>query len=233
MHSTILLVEDDLDLAATVIDYLELESIACDHASNGAAGLKLLQQNSYQSLILDINLPRLNGLTLCESLRDQGIDIPVLMLTAKDQLADKLAGFAAGADDYLVKPFDLQELVARIKALSGRRSSQVKRLQVADLILDLQQKTVIRNNQPIKLAPKSMALLEILMKASPEPVSRAALLDQVWGEEQPDSNSLKVHMFKLRKAIDHKQPMRLIHTRAGHGFALYSEAEKNESNNEN
>jgi len=129
----LLLVEDDLDLAQTLIQYLELEDMVCDHASNGIAGLNLARAGHYDILLLDINLPRMNGLTLCQTLREQGDDTPVLMLTARDQLDDKLEGFRAGSDDYLVKPFELQELVARIRALSRRRSGEVRRLRCADL----------------------------------------------------------------------------------------------------
>ncbi len=115
----VLLVEDDFDLAETVIDYLAIEAINCDYASNGVAGLNLLTDKNYDVLLLDLNLPRLDGLTLCERLRSDGNDTPVLMLTARDQLDDKVAGFKAGTDDYLVKPFELRELVVRIQPLPG------------------------------------------------------------------------------------------------------------------
>ena len=140
----VLLIEDDLDLAETVIDYLSLESIECDHASNGIAGLQFSQQHQYDVLLLDLNLPRMDGLTVCEKLREQGYDVPILMLTARDQLRDKITGFNAGTDDYLVKPFELDELVVRIQALARRRSGQVQRLQCDDLIMDLQAKTCPR-----------------------------------------------------------------------------------------
>ena len=220
----VLTVEDDLDLAATIIDYMELESINCDHASNGVAGLNLLEQNHYDILVLDINLPKMDGLTLCETLRNKGMDIPVLMLTARDSLDDKLAGFESGADDYLVKPFALAELLVRIKALAGRRSGQIKRLQVHDLIFDIGQKSVTRNGQSVKLSPTGLKLLEALMRASPHPMSRSELIEQIWGEEKPDSNSLKVHVFRLRKAIDGGSTRCLIHTHPGIGFALYDPA---------
>ena len=113
----LLLVEDDLDLATAIVDYLELESIQCDHAGNGAAGLNLIESNDYQAIILDLNLPKMDGLAVCKNMRKQGIDTPVLMLTARDGLEDKLIGFDAGADDYLVKPFAMQELIARIQVL--------------------------------------------------------------------------------------------------------------------
>ncbi len=119
MNIRVLLVEDDLDLAATVIDYLELEGIICDHAANGIAGLQFISQQYFDVMILDVNMPRMDGLTVCKKMRDQGISTPVLMLTARDTLDDKLAGFAVGSDDYLVKPFDLRELMARIEVALG------------------------------------------------------------------------------------------------------------------
>tara|TARA_R110002050_G_scaffold71891_1_gene154573 strand:+ start:5922 stop:6593 length:672 start_codon:yes stop_codon:yes gene_type:complete len=217
---TALLIEDDYDLANTVIDFLSLENIECDHASNGVSGLTLLQQNRYGIVLLDLNLPRLDGLQVCEALRKTGADIPVLMLTARDQLKDKVAGFNAGTDDYLVKPFELEELVVRVRALSRRRSGQVQLLQCSDLIMNLAEKTVTRNNQLLKLSPTAWQLLETLLRASPNPVSRNDLEHAIWGDEVPDSNSLKVHLFNLRKTIDSGSTVALIHTIVGFGFAL-------------
>jgi len=216
----VLLVEDDYDLAETVVDYLELESISCDFASNGMAGLHFIQENQYDVVLLDLNLPRLDGLTLCERVRASGNDTPVLMLTARDQLDDKLAGFAAGTDDYLVKPFELQELVVRIKALAKRRSGQAKLLSCGDLEMNLSARTVTRAGQGIKLSPIGWRLLENLLRASPEVVSKAKLVAAVWGDEPPDSDSLKVHLFHLRKAIDGPFARPLLHTVASHGFAI-------------
>ncbi len=217
---TVLLVEDDQDLADTIMEYLELEQITCHSASNGVAGLNLAEQNRYDVLLLDLNLPRLDGLTLCRKLRDQGDDTPVLMLTARDGLDDKLDGFRAGTDDYLVKPFELQELVVRIFALSRRRSGEVKKLSCADLEMNLQTHTVTRRGMPLKLSPTGWKLLEVLLRASPAAVSRQELAEKVWGDDLPDSNSLKVHIFNLRKAVDAPFETSLLHTVAGHGFVL-------------
>ncbi|SFJ86435.1 response regulator transcription factor [Methylophaga sulfidovorans] len=219
----VLLIEDDLDLAETVIDYLSLENIECDHASNGVMGLQLSQENEYDVLLLDLNLPRMDGLTVCEKLRKQGYDIPILMLTARDQISDKITGFNTGTDDYLVKPFDLDELVVRIRALARRRSGQVQRLQCDDLIMDLQTKTVSRQGQLLKLSPTSWQLLEVLMRAYPEVVTKQKLETAIWGDMPPDSDSLKVHMFHLRKAVDAPFDKSLIHTIPSHGFALRNE----------
>ena len=216
----VLLVEDDFDLAETVIDYLELESVTCDYASNGMAGLQLMEQNPYDVVLLDLNLPRLDGLSVCERLRATGNDTPILMLTARDQLDDKLAGFEAGTDDYLVKPFELKELVVRLHALAGRRSGQIRVLRCGDLQMNLKERTVTRAGQVIKLSPIAWQLLETLLRASPEVVSKQKLIAAVWGDDPPDSNSLKVHLFFLRKAIDAPFADSMLHTIAGYGFAI-------------
>lgn len=216
----VLLVEDDLDLADTVIEYLELEGIRCDHGANGMAGLQLAKEGGYQVLLLDLNLPRLDGLSLCQQLRNSGDDTPILMLTARDGLDDKLAGFEAGTDDYLVKPFALQELVVRLEALARRRSGQVRKLSCADLEMNLNDKTVSRGGSKIKLSPKGWRLLEALLRAAPEVVSKQDLEQAVWRDDIPDSNSLKVHIFHLRKAIDTPFASPLLQTIPGHGFAL-------------
>ncbi|GAB6147282.1 response regulator transcription factor [Desulfocicer niacini] len=222
----ILLIEDNFDLAETVIDYLAIESIECDYASNGIAGLHLLKENRYDVVLLDLNLPRLDGLSVCEQLRTDGNDTPVLMLTARDQLDHKLAGFEAGTDDYLVKPFELKEVVARIKTLAGRRSGQIKRLCCADLEMSMKERIVTRSGRAIKLSPIGWQLLEILLRASPEIVSRQKLVTSVWGDNPPDSNSLKVHIHHLRKAIDDNSSVPLLHTVSGHGFVLRKVSEK-------
>lgn len=216
----VLLVEDDLDLADTIIQYLELEGICCVHGANGVAGLQLAKEGGYQVLLLDINLPRLDGLSLCAQLRSAGDNTPILMLTARDGLDDKLAGFQAGTDDYLVKPFALQELVVRLEALSRRRSGQARKLLCGDLEMNLSDKTVTRGGRTLKLSPTGWRLLEALLRASPEVVSRQDLEEAVWNDDIPDSNSLKVHIFNLRKAIDVPFSSSLLQTITGHGFVL-------------
>ena len=222
----VLLIEDDFDLAETVIDYLAIESISCDYASNGMAGRQLLEDNLYDVVLLDLNLPRLDGLSLCEKLRSDGNDTPVLMLTARDQLDDKLAGFEAGTDDYLVKPFELKEVVVRIHALAKRRSGQATLLCCGELEMNVRTHTVTRAGQPIKLSPIGRQLLETLLRASPETVPKQKLLSAVWGDDPPDSNSLKVHIHHLRKAIDDPFSGPLLHTVTGHGFAIREDREK-------
>ena len=224
MHIHLLLVEDNLDLATTVIEYLEISGIVCDHASNGQAGLNLALNQHYDVILLDIMLPRLDGQQVCTGLRQQGIQTPILMLTSLDALPDKLASFAAGADDYLVKPFELAELVARIRALSLRRSGQTSRLQVDDLVMELTTRQVSRAGQELHLSPICWALLEHLMRASPEPAPRERLESKIWGDEPPDSNTLKVHMHRLRKTVDKPFGRPLIHTLAGVGIQVKAHA---------
>lgn len=216
----VLLVEDDLDLSSTVVEYLELESIRCDYASNGVTGLNLMRQQHYDALLLDLNLPRLGGLSVCELLRAEGDDTPILMLTARDQLRDKIEGFRAGTDDYLVKPFELSELVVRVQALARRRSGQVHILRCGDLEMNLKERKVSRRGVSLKLSPIGWKVLEYLLRASPSVVSRRVLEESIWGGEPPNSNTLKVHIHHLRKAIDAPFPTALIHTIAGHGFVI-------------
>ena len=216
-----LLVEDNVSLAQTVIAYFDLEGIDCDYASNGSQGLELALLNDYQVILLDINLPRINGLEVCEMIRKQGVDIPVMMLTARDSLEDKLAGFDAGTDDYLVKPFELSELVARVKALFNRRSLHSMKLEVGPLVMDLSLKTICREGQKLKLTPTCWKLLEILMRESPNLVSRDKMQNTIWNEpDLPESDVLKVHLYKLRQQVDKPFSIKLIQTVSSHGVAI-------------
>ncbi len=216
----LLIVEDDIDLAKTMVEYLALEDMTCDHASNGVTGLDLAKQHHFDVILLDINLPLLDGLSLCQQLRQFGNDTPVLMITARDQLDDKVDGFQVGTDDYLVKPFELKELSVRINALARRRSGQMQLLSYLDLEMNLNERIAKRNGQQLKLSPMTWRLLETLLRHAPNVVSKQMLEQAVWGEDVPDSNSLKVHMFNLRKIIDEPYPTPLLQTVSGHGFAL-------------
>jgi DNA-binding response OmpR family regulator len=216
----VLLVEDDIDLATTIVDYLDIEDIECDHASNGVLGLNLLQINDYQMIILDVNMPKMDGLTMCKTLREQGKDIPVLMLTARDSLDNKLEGFAAGSDDYLVKPFAMKELVARVQVLAKRKSGEAKRLTLANLNLDLAKRSADVEGQTLKLSPIAFKLLETLVRQAPQPVTRSSIMQAIWGEEQPDSNSLKVHVHHLRKQLEATTHQVTLETIPSVGFAI-------------
>lgn len=217
---SVLLVEDDRDLALSIIDHLELDKVICDYASNGLEGSALIERNQYDVIILDINMQGMDGLSLCEKIRSQGNDTPVLMLTARDSLANKLEGFTAGADDYMVKPFEIEELVARLQVLSKRRSGQVSQLAVGPLSLNLNNRTGRLNNQPIKLTPTAFKLLETLLRASPNPVSQTDLFQKIWGDDLLDSNKLRVHIHKLRKILGLADAEYLLKTAPGFGFYI-------------
>jgi len=216
----VLLVEDDRDLAAGVLDYLELEGMVTDHAANGVTGLNLIRSQRYDVIVLDLNLPRLDGLAVCEHARREGNDTSILMLTARDRLQDKVVGFERGADDYLVKPFAIEELVVRIRALANRRSGQITRLVVGDLQLDVRTREVRRADQTVRLSPTAFKLLERLARACPNAVSREELMFAIWGDDQPDSNSLKVHVHHLRRQLAEAGSCVRVETVTGVGFCL-------------
>ncbi|WP_109314540.1 response regulator transcription factor [Pseudovibrio ascidiaceicola] len=215
-----LLVEDDLDLAGTIADVLKIHGISCDHAYNGEAGLEFARQGYFDVIILDLTLPKMDGLTVCETLRREGIDRPVLMLTARDELSDKLAGFEAGTDDYLVKPFAFEELVVRLRALSGRRSAKAKIFEVADLQVDFARNIAKRGDRVLRLSPTAWKILGILSKHSPASVSREQLERGLWGDEPPESNSLNVHLYKLRQQIQRATESEVICRDANGGYSL-------------
>ena len=216
----LLLVEDNLELAETTVEHFELEDISCDHVSNGVAALELIAKTHHDVVILDLNLPRMSGIEVCKKLREQGSDIPIIMLTARDTLDDKIVGFEAGADDYLTKPFALEELLMRVKVLSRRRSGEVNLLQLKDLKMNVKERHVMRGSDELKLSPTGYRILEVLLRATPNPISREDLIQKVWGDEQPDTNSLKVHMFKLRHALDDNYEEKLLQTIKNFGFVL-------------
>ena len=218
----ILIIEDNPDIAANLGDYLEDHGHTVDFAGDGVTGLHLAVVNEFDCIVLDLALPGMDGLEVCRKLRSEaGKDTPVLMLTARDRLEDKLAGFDTGADDYLVKPFELQEVAARLKVLAsrGRRRSR-RELRVGDLSYNLDTLSVRRGDQEIYLNPIGLKLLQCLMESSPNVVSRAELEMEVWGEEMPDSDSLRVHIHSLRSAIDKPFGSNMIQTRHGIGYRL-------------
>lgn len=162
----------------------------------------------------------MDGLTMCKTLREQGIDTPVLMLTARDSLDNKLEGFAAGSDDYLVKPFAMKELVARVQVLAKRKSGEVKRLAFANLTLNLTAHTATVAAHSLKLSPITFKLLEVLVREQQKPVTRQVIMQAIWGDDQPDSNSLKVHIHHLRKQLEQAHCQAILETIPSVGFAL-------------
>lgn len=223
INATILLIEDHRTLAETVIDYLATAGFSVDFAADGKAGFQFASEQEYDAIILDIMLPGMDGFEICQKLRTElAVITPVLMLTARDQLSDKLKGFQTGADDYLVKPFELAELEARLLALIKRSRGEVgeQLLQVADLVLDTRAMSVRRSDQPIKLSATLFRILKILMRESPNLVTREAIERELWGDLVPDSDTLRSHLYKLRKVIDKPFEKPLMHTVQGVGFKV-------------
>jgi len=218
----VLIIEDNPDIAANLGDYLEDHGHTVDFAGDGITGLHLAVVNRFDAIVLDLALPGMDGLEVCRKLRSEaGKDTPVLMLTARDRLEDKLAGFETGADDYLVKPFELQEVEARLKVLASRgRRRSPRELRVGNLVYNLDTLNVKRGDEDIYLNPIGLKLLHCLMEASPNVVSRADLELEVWGEEMPDSDSLRVHIHSLRSVIDKPFGSNMIQTRHGIGYRL-------------
>ncbi|MCG6968416.1 MAG: response regulator transcription factor [Gammaproteobacteria bacterium] len=221
MH--LLVIEDNPDLVANLYDFFEDRGHTVDAAYDAFSGLKFAFEQEYDAIILDLMLPGMDGLEVCTRLREAGQQIPVLMLTARDTLDNKLDGFASGADDYLVKPFALTELEARLQSLIRRaRGGQALggRLRVADLSFDPNTLYVERGGRRIELPPIPLKLLELLMRKSPRVVSREELEREVWGDSPPDSDALRAHMHVLRSAIDVKTDRALLRTVRGIGYRL-------------
>ncbi len=219
----ILLIEDHHDIAAMVCEHLEFSGHEVDYAADGVTGLHLAVTGEFDAIILDLMLPGMDGLEICRKYRNEaGGNKPILMLTARDTLEDKVAGLDAGADDYLVKPFEMEELDARLRALLRRAGGEIapSRLKVADLEFDTGTLLVRRGGKSITLTPIGMKLLVALMKASPRVVSRRELEREVWGDILPDSDALRSHLYNLRKAIDKPFDTPLLHNVQGMGYRM-------------
>lgn len=218
----LLLIEDNPDLVENLSEFFEDRNDTVDIAYNGLNGLSFALDNNYDVIILDLMLPGMDGLEVCERLRKAGKSTPVLMLTARDTLDNKLEGFHRGADDYLVKPFDLPELEVRIEALARRGSGQVVQplMTVADLKFDPQTLRITRSGKRIDLPPIPIKILSCLMKRSPALVTREEIEREVWGDSLPDSDALRAHMHVLRTAIDRGFDQPLLHTLRGMGYRL-------------
>jgi DNA-binding response OmpR family regulator len=217
-----LIVEDNRDICGNIAAYLEKHSYVLDFAYDGISAMHLALTNTYDVIVLDLMLPRMDGLSFCQKLRaDADVETPVLMLTARDTLNDKLDGFKAGADDYLVKPFALQELHARLQALYKRtRRRTDKVLTVGDLTLNRSTLQVHRAGRRIDLTPAGMRLLQRLMEDAPSVVARDDLETLLWADEPPDGDALRSHMYKLRQVIDRPFDSPLIHTVHRFGYRI-------------
>ena len=218
----ILVIEDQPEILQNIADYLELKGYLVDCAYDGLGGLHLAVTQPFDLIILDLMLPGMDGMTLCQRLRqDARVQTPIIMLTARDSVDDKLAGFQAGADDYLVKPFSLPELHARVEAVLRRGQAGLKNvLEVGDLSYDMNSLEVTRQDKPLKLSPIGLKLLEKLMKRSPHVVRREVLEELLWGEDLPGSDSLRSHIHILRQTIDKPFSSPLLHTVHGIGYCL-------------
>jgi len=218
----ILIVEDNPDILANVLDYLLLKGYTVDCAQDGLSGLHLAVTESYDLIVLDIMLPGIDGYQICKRLReDARLDIPIIMLTARDTLEDRIRGLDTGADDYLVKPFALSELLARIQAVLRRSQGARKReLHVGDLIFDQDTLHVQRAGQQLKIHPFGLKLLAALMQKSPAVVRREVLEKELWGDDCPDSDSLRSHIHQLRLVVDKPFSTPLLQTVHGIGYRL-------------
>jgi DNA-binding response OmpR family regulator len=219
----VLVVEDNRSLVANLFEYFEARGHTLDAAPDGPTGFHLATTQTYDAIVLDWMLPRLDGRQVLQALREErGLDTPVLMLTARDELPDKIAGFRAGADDYLTKPFALPELEVRLEALvaraRGRGRSRV--LQIDDLRLDLSTLDVTRGGRTLHLYPACRKLLEVLMQASPAAVTRERLEHALWGDMPPDGDMLRSHVYELRRSVDGPFEIKLIHTLPRVGYRL-------------
>ena len=220
----ILVVEDNKSLVANLFEYFEARGHVLDAAPDGLTGLHLAVTQGYDAIVLDWMLPRLDGPGFLKRFREAGGGVPVLMLTARDELPDKITGFRAGAEDYLTKPFDLAELEVRLEALVARSGGRrrARTLQAGDLRLNLDTLEATRQGRPLHLYPACRKLLEVLMQASPGAVTRARLEHALWGDNPPDGDMLRSHIYELRRSVDGPFDDKLIQTipRIGYRIAV-------------
>lgn len=218
----ILLVDDNHNVAETIADYLELEGIIIDCAYHGEAALRLIETNHYDVIVMDIMMPKLDGISTVKKLREDYLcGTPILFLTATQGLDDKIAAFTAGGDDYLLKPFAMQELSLRLHALANRGPRQdIGVLKFADITLDVKTEQVERQGQLIKLSRIQTRILTLLMKRAPAIVSRVEVIESVWGDEPPGSDALRSHIYGLRTALDKGFSESRLETIHGQGYRL-------------
>jgi two-component system OmpR family response regulator len=219
----VLIVEDDTQIASFVARGLKQAGFAVDHASDGEAGLHMARVNPYDALIVDLMLPKQDGFSLIESMRSRGDPTPVLILSARGSLDDKLKAFRVGSDDYLTKPFSFAELLARLQALLRRttRGQSQSVLTVGDLQVDLLSRRVTRGDTEVDLQPREFALLEYLMRNAGNVVSKTMILEHVWDYHfDPQTNVVDVLVHRLRSKIDRDFDTKLLHTLRGVGYVL-------------
>lgn len=226
MANRLLIVEDDRDLARNLIDYLEIQGYVPDYAPDGHAALRLLAANTYDLVVLDQMLPGIDGIGICKRVRQDLLSqVPIVMLTAKDDIDTKISAFDIGADDYVVKPVALRELEARIRALIRRASQENDNavMVVGNLRFDTGTMKIERAGQPIAMPPVPTKILALLMRHSPNVVHRLAIHREIWGDEPGDNHALIVHMHTLRNVVDKPFEQQLIHTVRGFGYRIAHE----------
>ncbi len=218
----VLLVEDNREIVGILFDYFESEGMVLDHADNGELGLKLALENTFDVIILDLMLPRMSGLEVCEKLRDAGNVTPVLMLTALDNREDMLSGFKHGADDYITKPFDLEILEARLHALIKRyrRTVTETSLEFASLRIDQKTHQAYREGIKLTLNPTTYAILELLCQRAPDVVTRDEIINMLWQDDGPDTDILRSHIYNLRNQLDKPFTSPMLVTVPKVGFRL-------------
>lgn len=218
----ILLIEDEPSIAKNIAQYMEHQGHVLDFAISGDHGLELALNAYYDVVILDLNLPNMDGLTVCQTIRQEADrHIPILMLTARDSIDDKVSGFNTGTDDYLTKPFSLQELEVRCLALSKRHLLQSHdKIELGPIVVDRKSRTVCRDGQALALSAMGFKILSILVQAHPQVVSRSQLTQQLWGDAPTESDALRSHIYQLRAIVDKPFAKPLIKTVFGAGFAL-------------
>lgn len=224
----ILLVEDQQSIACNISDYMEAKGHRFDFASQGKQGLTLALEHHFDLIILDLNLPKMDGLEVCQQIRKQANrHIPILMLTARDSVDDKVSGFTAGADDYLTKPFSLQELEVRCLALSRRHLLQTSDiLTIGPLTIDRQRKQVSRDDKILDLHAMGVRIITILAEAYPQVVSRSMLTQKLWGDEPTESDAMRSHLYQLRNILDKPFDYPILKTVHGVGVTLEVKNEK-------
>lgn len=220
----VLIIEDNTEIATNIAEYLNEKGHEADFAHNGIIGLQLALQNNYDAIVLDLILPGMNGLTLCERYQQQSTQkyTPILMLTAKDTVEDIVAGLTAGADDYLVKPFSLKVLLARLEVLQRRTSKKNANqiLATHDLSLNLDTRKVKRGDNIISLKPTTAKILEYLIRNTHRVVPRKEIEKEIWGDNPSAGDSLRAHIYSIRKSVDKDSNIQLIHTIHGIGYRV-------------
>jgi len=228
LGARVLVVDDDPQLREALSRALELDDYQVATASNGAQALEAISARRPDVVILDVMMPYVGGLDVCRTLRERKDRLPILVLTARDEVGDRVAGLDAGADDYLTKPFALDELRARLRALLRRTAGDEDTgttLRYEDLVLDPSARTVHRGDRPVDLTRTEYALLELLMRNAGRPLTRDVIMERVWGwESEPTSNSLEVFVGYLRRKTESDGEPRLIHTVRGVGYVLRGDA---------